>query len=120
MSRKSEFKDSIGDFIAGQIANTNSPQAARLAAAFKREIERQREEGIENENALSLDARYEEGDFVVRVAFHEDYTMTVMYGKDTDNVTVGALYLGLDEADDELCRMAGLMLSEGWVEGYDE
>ncbi|MFC0708814.1 hypothetical protein ACFSVK_19475 [Azorhizophilus paspali] len=119
MSRKSEFKDTLGDFIAGQIANTNSPQAAMLTAAIKREIERQREAGIENENALSLDARYEDGDFEVRVAFREDYTMTVMYAEDTDNVTVGAIYLGLVEADDELCRLAGLMLSEGWVKGYD-
>ncbi|WP_124625753.1 hypothetical protein [Burkholderia sp. Bp9012] len=120
MSHGDELKSAIADFVAGQIANASSTQAARLAHAFKAEIRRLREDGVENEHALSLDAKYEDGEFTVRVAFNENYTMTVMYQASSDDATVGAIYLGLAEADDELCRLAGLMLSEGWVKGYSE
>lgn len=40
-----------------------------------------------------------------------------MYRTGTDSAMVKKIY-DLNDADDELCRMAGLMLSEDWVEGF--
>lgn len=120
MTYKETFESAVRDFIAGQAANADSPQAARLAYLFKTEIRRLREAREENQHALSLDAKYENGEFQARAAFREDYTMTILYKTDSDNATVDAIYSGLPEADNELCRLAGLMLSEGWVEGYVE
>lgn len=42
--------------------------------------------------------------------------MTVMYYEDTDNITVNSLFNLQNEK--ELRRLAGLMLSQGWVSGF--
>ena len=111
-----DLRELIADFIFGQIANTDSPQAAALATKIKEEIKQFKEDGGENENAFSVDAQYEDGDFVVQCDFTKNTNMIVMYEPDTDNETVQSLFEL--QNDEELCRLAGLMLSEGWVEGY--
>ncbi|MCD0280444.1 hypothetical protein JWH04_16160 [Xanthomonas melonis] len=120
MNRKHEFQSSIGDFIAGQLVNTDSQQAAQLAHAIREAITTYKADGGENAGAFSADASYEDGEFTATVSFHEDSRLTIMYVEGTDPVTVGALYQQLPEVESELCRIAGLMLSEGWVAGYSE
>lgn len=120
MNRENEFQSAAGDFIAGQLANAASPQAAQLAHAILEAITTCKADGGENAGAFSVDAGYENGEFTATVSFHEDSRLTIMYGEGTDPVTVGALYMQLPEVEPELCRMAGLMLSEGWVAGYSE
>ncbi|MCO7246381.1 hypothetical protein [Halomonas sp. Mc5H-6] len=112
-SRQNELQNEIGGFIAGQIANAESPQAAKLAYAIKKAIVEFKEEGGENEGSFSVNSTYEDGDFEAEVDFKPNYNMTVMYEDEVE--TVSRLYaLTWDE---ELCRLAGLMISEGWVEG---
>ena len=112
-SRQNELKNEIGGFIAAQIANAESPQAALLANAIKKAIIEFKEDGGENEGAFSVNATYEDGSFEAEVDFKPNYNMTVMYEDEVESVS--RLYaLTWDE---ELCRLAGLMISEGWVEG---
>lgn len=113
------LKSTIADFIAGQIANAESPLSVKLAMAMRTAIAEARESGAENCNAFSVDAIFEDGEFIVAVAFTEDRRKTILYEENTDAV-VNSLWLGLPEADEELARLAGLMLSEGWVSGYSE
>lgn len=110
--------ETIQEFIVGQIANAGSPQAAQLAFQIRQAIQEYKENGGENENSFSVDAQYNEGEFTAQVNFAEDHQMTIMYGEDTSNETVASLFDCSNEQ--ELCRLAGLMLSEGWVEGYQE
>lgn len=111
------MKNTIQDFIIGQTTNAESEQAAKLAFAIREAITQFKENGGENENAFSVDAQYEDGVFTAQCAFYEDYNMTVMYSEDTDDNTVESLF---DlQGEKELCRLAGLMLSEGWVSGYN-
>lgn len=81
-----------------------------LASAIKTAI---REYAGSNENAFSVDAVYEHGEYKARVAFCEDESMTIMYQTDSDNETVQSLFDGTN--DDEIERIASLMLSEKWV-----
>ncbi len=122
MDEKDKLKAVIEDFIAGQIANAESPQAARLAYAIREAIREYKAEGGENEDAFSVDAFYdpEEREFRARVSFSERPDMIIMYQEHTDSDMVRALYNEDPKAEEELCRLAGLMLSEGWVEGYKE
>ena len=110
------LRELIADFIAGQNANTDSPQAAALAAKIKEEIKQFIENGGENENAFSVDAQYEDGIFSAQCDFTKNTNMIVMYEPETDNETVQSLFDLRN--DEELSRIAGLMLSEGWVKGY--
>ncbi|RMG71283.1 MAG: hypothetical protein D6711_15610 [Chloroflexi bacterium] len=109
--------ETIKDFIIGQIANTESAQAARLAHAIKKAISEYKEAGGENGKAFSVNAQYVEGEFNAQCSFEENFEMTVLYCEDTDNDTVSSIYEL--QNDEELCRLAGLMLSEGWVSGYN-
>jgi hypothetical protein len=111
------MKNTIEDFIIGQIANADSEQAAKLALAIGEAITEFRENGGENENSFSVDAEYDGGGFTARCAFSEDVSMTIMYHEDTDNKTVASLFNLQNEK--ELCRLAGLMLGEGWVSGFN-
>lgn len=110
--------DNIKSFISDQIFNAESEQSARLAYAIREAIKAFKESGGENENAFSVDAQYENGEFSAQCDFNENFNMTIMLHEDTDNKTVDSLF-NL-ENDKELCRMAGLILSEGWVEGWVE
>lgn len=115
---KEALQQAIGEFIAGQIANQNSPQAAALACAMTQAIIEYKARGGDNENGFSANAFYEDGVFTAKVSFYENYNMTVLFGEDTDNEMVAELYEL--RGKEELARLAGLMLSEGWVEGYQE
>ncbi len=115
-----ELKAKINDFIIGQIANAESPQAAKLALAIRDAIRQYKEAGGENHHAFSVGARYEDGEFVADVDFDESNEKIIMYYAHTDDETVDALYECGPEAEHELARLAGLMLSEGWVDGYRE
>lgn len=108
--------NTIQDFIIGQITNAESAQAANLAIAIRAAIIEFKENGGENENSFSVDAQFEDGEFTAQCAFSEVDSMTVMYQEGTDGEIVASLF-GLQN-DKELCRMAGLMLSEGWVPGF--
>jgi hypothetical protein len=110
-------EQTIKDFIVGQISNAESEQAAKLAFAIREAITDFKGNGGENENSFSVDAQYGDGEFTVQCAFSEDMSMTVMYYGDTDNETVASLFNLQNEK--ELCRLAGLMLSEGWVSGFN-
>lgn len=81
-----------------------------LASAIKAAI---REFVGPNDNAFSVDAIFEDGEYKARVAFCEDSTMTIMYQTDSDNETVQSLFDGTN--DNEIERLASLMLSEKWV-----
>ena len=116
---QNEFSREIRDFLAAQEANATSPLTAKLALALREAIRAYREEAGDSRNAFSADATYSAGQFDVRVSFKEDAGMTILYHEDTDAI-VQSLWLGLPEADEELARLAGLMLSEGWVGGYQE
>lgn len=109
--------DTIRDYVAGQLANAESVQAAQLAAAIREAIVKYVDNGGENGGAFSVDAQYDAGLFSVQLDFAEDYSLTVLYQTGTDSGTVASLYNGSN--DDELCRLAGLVLSEGWVEGFN-
>lgn len=111
------MNNAIQDFIIGQFANAESEQAAKLAFAICNAIKEFKENDGENENAFSVDAQYENGEFTAQCAFSENMSMTVMYYENTDNDTVASLYDLHNEK--ELCRLAGLMLSEGWVSGFN-
>jgi len=111
------MRDSIDDFIIGQLVNEESEQAAKLASAIRESIQTYQANGGTNENAFSVDAQYEDGEFQAECTFTEETRLIVMYWRDTDNATVESLF-NL-ENDQELCRLAGLMLSEGWVKGYN-
>ncbi|MFY4695322.1 hypothetical protein [Burkholderia glumae] len=50
--------------------------------------------------------------------FRENHNFTVMYQADTDNQIVEKIFQGDPAANDEVRRLAALMLAEGWVEGY--
>ncbi|MGC6233430.1 hypothetical protein VU677_22080 [Hafnia paralvei] len=110
------MKDTIQDFIIGQIANEESEQAAKLAFAIREAIKEYKENAGYNKNSFSVDAQYEHGEFNAQCSFSEDSTMTVMYYEDTDNITVNSLFNLQNEK--ELRRLAGLMLSQGWVSGF--
>ncbi|MDH0423659.1 hypothetical protein [Delftia tsuruhatensis] len=116
---QNEFGREIRDFLVAQEANASSPLAAKLALALREAIRAYREDGNDSRNAFSADASYSAGEFDVAVSFKEDSRMTILYHEDTDPI-VQSLWLGLPEAEEELARLAGLMLSEGWVEGYKE
>ncbi|EFR6141912.1 hypothetical protein HYK36_004299 [Salmonella enterica] len=104
------------DFIIGQIANAESEQATKLAFAIREAIKTFKENGGNNHNSFSVDAQYNDGEFNAQCTFSENISMTVMYYEGTDNNTVQSLF-NLQN-DEELCRMAGLMLTEGWVLGF--
>lgn len=104
------FHTQIEQLINEQERITNSDQCKALATAIKTAI---REYAGANENAFSVDAVYEDGEFRARVAFCEDSTMTIMYQTDSDNETVQSLFDGNN--DDKIERIASLMLSEKWV-----
>ncbi|EBQ8762714.1 hypothetical protein BKM35_22015 [Salmonella enterica] len=108
--------NTIQDFLIGQIANAGSEQAAKLAFAIREAIKVYKENGGDNKNGFSVDAQYDDGEFTVQCSFSENMSMTVMYCEGTDNETVESLFYLHNEK--ELCRMAGLMLSEGWVSGF--
>lgn len=105
------------DFVIGQIANAGSEQAAQLAFAIREAIVEYKENGEENKTGFSVDAQFDDGEFSAECSFYADLEMTVMYYEDSDNETVGSLF-NLKN-DEELCRLAGLMLSEGWVSGFN-
>lgn len=111
------MKSTIQDFIIGQIANAESEQAVMLAFAIREAISEYKENGGDNENSFSVDANYNDGEFNAQCSFSEDMSMTVMYYEGTDNQTVESLFNLQNEK--ELCRLAGLMLSEGWVSGFN-
>lgn len=117
MSSKNEIRSLIADYIAGQVANTESAAAAKLALGIRDAVKKYREDDGENLDALSIDADYEDGEFTVRVSFVEDSRMTIMCSERSDPI-VRSIWLGLPEADEELAFLAGLMLSEGWVHGF--
>jgi hypothetical protein len=106
------------DFAASEFANVEDQKAGLLAFRFHEKVAALRSAGEANGNALSLDATYENGDFVVRVSFSENYAMTVIYCRDANNETVGAIYDDSPDAGPMLIRLAALMLSNGWVSGY--
>lgn len=110
------MKNTIQDFIIGQIANAESEQAAKLAFAIREAISEYKENGGANESGFSVDAQYCDGEFNAQCSFSEDMSMTVMYYEGTDNEMVDSLFNLQNEK--ELCRLAGLMLSEGWVSGF--
>lgn len=100
----------------------DSEETAQLADAIAKEIARCKEEDKEgdwfiNENAFSINAQYEDGEFYVQCSFSEDNSMTIMYGDDSDNETVESLF-NLKNPK-ELRRIASLMLREGWVLGFN-
>ncbi|EPL2117093.1 TPA: hypothetical protein MCU09_005651 [Klebsiella pneumoniae] len=111
------MKNTIQDFIIGQMANAESEQAAKLAFAIREAITEYKENGGDNENSFSVDAKYENGEFKAQCSFSEDMTMTVMYYEGSDNEVVKSLFNLQNES--ELCRLAGLMLSNGWVSGFN-
>lgn len=111
------MKQIIQDFIIGQIANAESEQAAKLAFAIRKAITEYKENGGENNNGFSVDATYDDGEFIAQCSFSEDMTMTVMYYEDSDNEVVKSLFNLQNER--EICRLAGLMLSNGWVSGFN-
>ena len=108
---------SIQDFIIGQITNSGSEQAAMLAFAIRESISEYKENGGSNENSFSVDAQYRDGEFNAQCNFSEDLSKTVMYWENTDNEIVESIFKLQNEK--ELCRLAGLMLSEGWVSGFN-
>lgn len=110
------MKNTMQDFIFGQIFNADSEQAALLAHAIRESIKEYKDNNGENENGFSVDAQYEDGKFIARCTFSEDYNMTVMYYTEGNDEVVASLFNLQNE--NELCRLAGLMLSEGWVAGY--
>lgn len=107
----------VEDFIKGQKANAESDQSAKLAYAIREAIIEYKESGEENENGFSVSAQYNDGEFSAECSFCSDTDMTVMYCENSDNKTVESLF-NLKN-DEELCRLAGLMLSEGWVSGFN-
>ncbi|EXU75335.1 hypothetical protein ABW286_05235 [Erwinia papayae] len=111
------MKSNIQDLIIGQIADAESEQAANLAFAIREAIAEYKDNGGDNENSFSVDAKYNDGEFNAQCSFSEDMSMTVMYYVGTDNETVQSLFNLQNEK--ELCRIAGLMLSEGWVSGFN-
>ena len=84
-----------------------------LATAIKTAIKEFKEAGGINENAFSVDAVLEDGEFKARVSFCENDSMTIMYQTDSDNDTVQSIFDLTN--DDEIQRLASLMLSENWV-----
>jgi hypothetical protein len=110
-------RDTISDFIIGQIANAESPQAAQLAAAMRDAIIEYKENGGENENAFAVEAEYEDGEFSARCTFTEHANYLIMYYEGTDDAQVESLFNMTD--DTELCRLAGMMLTQGLVPGFN-
>ena len=108
----------ISNFIKQQMESNEALPSQQLAFEIRRSIKEYRRNGGGNLNALSVDAKFEDGKFYAKCSFSEDYNMTVMYQQDTDNDTVSDLFNGNN--DNELRRLAALMRSEGWVEGYTE
>lgn len=125
MSEKTQIAESISAFIADEMSNANSDAATKLAAKLRQAVTEFRDEkaplyadlGLPF-NAFSCDAVWADGTFSARVSFIDDDGMTIMYRAGSDDVTVQAIWDG--RGDDELCRLAGLMLTEGWVEGWQE
>jgi len=108
--------DNATDFIIGQVANAQSSQAAQLAAAINDAIEGYREHST-NGGSFCVNATYEDGEFAAQCSFEPDYAMVVLYDQGTADDVVASLFGMRNEG--ELCRLAGLMLSEGWVDGYE-
>ena len=106
----------IQNFLVGQFLDTTSDQSIKLASAIRESIQAFKENGGENKNAFSVDAQYEYGEFIAQCDFSENLNMTIMYCEDGDNEAVASLFNLQDEF--ELCSLAGLMLSEGWVQGF--
>ena len=125
MFEKNQISEAIGAFVSDEIANANSDAATKLAAKLRQAVADFREDqaptfidcGVPL-NAFSCDASWGNGEFRAQVSFVEDDGMTIMYRAGSDDVTVQAIWDG--RADDELCRLAGLMLTEGWVAGWSE
>lgn len=85
----------------------------KIASAIKQAITKYKQSGGLNENGFSVDVWHDCSEYRARVGFCEDSSMTIMYQIDTDNETVKSLF---DERnDDEIERIASLMLSEKWV-----
>lgn len=104
------FVTQIEQLINEQERITSSDECKALATAIKTAI---REYAGPNENVFSVDAIFEDGEYKARVAFCEDESMTIIYQTDSDNETVQSLFDGTN--DDEIERLASLMLSEKWV-----
>lgn len=113
-------KQTISDFIRDQVTQTESVLAANLAYQIKKSIIEYKEEGGENLGAFSVDAKYEDGNFVTRVAFYEDYDMSIIMFEGSDPDGVAQIYKCLPETDSTLCRIAAIMLDEGFIPGTPE
>lgn len=84
-----------------------------LTTALVDAIKKCKATGGENENAFSVDATFEDGEFKVRCAFYENHDMTIMYQRNTDDATVQSLF-DLTNLD-EIQRLAGVMIDENWI-----
>ncbi|ALK35221.1 hypothetical protein [Burkholderia plantarii] len=118
MTQHNGFKSQVFDFLQQQAESVGDPAVWRLGKLIRDAVAEFRDAGGANENAFSVDAEFVAGDFSVKVDFRENYNFTVMYQTDTDNETVDKIFHGDPDANDEVRRMAALMLSEGWVAGY--
>ncbi|MCM2485699.1 hypothetical protein [Burkholderia glumae] len=118
MEQKKSFSSQILDFVQQQEESMGSPAAWRLGKLIRDAVADFRESGGINENAFCIDAKFEDGEFLVKVAFRENHNFTVMYQADTDNQIVEKIFQGDPAANDEVRRLAALMLAEGWIEGY--